>query len=259
MSAASQISSPRTRLLGYPVDSLDMEDAVSRVDRFVRDGSFHHVVAINANKLWLAEKVPALRIILRQAELVIPEYAVVWGCRVLGRPLKAHVGGSMLVQALLSWLEHEQVSVYFLGAKPTVIEQLKSWLNRVHPHLVVAGMRSGYFERQQEKQIVDEINRSRAAVLFVAMGTPRQELWIESHRHDLTARVVMGVGGTFDVLAGVKKDAPQWIRHGGEWLYRLIQDPKNLWKRYLVTNPWFVYHVFRERILPRANGSSELV
>jgi N-acetylglucosaminyldiphosphoundecaprenol N-acetyl-beta-D-mannosaminyltransferase len=259
MSAAPQMFSVRTQLLGYPVDSLDMEDAVSRVDRFVRDGGFHHVVAINANKLWLAEQVPALRIIVRQAELVIPEYAIVWGCRVLRRPLKAHVGGVMLLKALLPWLEREQVPVYFLGAKTTVVEQMKSQLGRMHPQLVVAGMRSGYFERSKEKQIVGEINRSRSAVLFVAMGTPRQELWIERHRHDLAVRVVMGVGGSFDVLAGVKKDAPQWSRHGGEWLYRFIQDPKNLWKRYLITNPWFVYRVLRERVLLPESGSGEPV
>jgi N-acetylglucosaminyldiphosphoundecaprenol N-acetyl-beta-D-mannosaminyltransferase len=250
MSADSKDSPSRTRLLGYPVDSLDVEDAVSRVDTFVKQGGFHHVVAINANKLWLAERVPALKKIVRQAELVIPEYAVVWACRTLRRALKAHVGGIMLLKALLPWLESEQIRVYFLGAKEPVLERMKSRLGTLHPRLVIAGMRSGYFEASQEKEIVQEINRSRAAVLFVAMGTPRQELWIERHRHILTVRTVMGVGGSFDVLAGLKKDTPQWLRHGGEWVYRLIQDPKNLWKRYLTTNPWFVYRVLRERIFP---------
>ncbi len=249
MSAVPQIFPARTQLLGYRVDSLDIQDAVSRVDTFVKEGGFHHIVAINANKLWLAEQVPALRKIVRQAELVIPEYSVVWGCRALGRPLKAHVGGIMLLKALLPWLEREEVPVYFLGAKATVLERMKCRLGTMHPQLLIAGIRSGYFEAGQEKEIVDEINRSRAAILFVAMGTPRQELWIERHRHNLAVRVVMGVGGSFDVLAGVKKDAPPWVRHGGEWLYRLIQDPKNLWKRYLTTNPWFVYRVLRERIL----------
>ena len=256
MSATAQMFSARTQLLGYPVDSLDIQDAVSRVDTFIRNGGFHHVVAINANKLWLAEQVPALRKIVRQAELVIPEYAVVWGCRTLGRPLKAHVGGIMLLKALLPRLESERIPVYFLGAKTTVLERMKSRLGTRHPQLAVVGMQSGYFEPGQEKQIVEEINRSRAAILFVAMGTPHQEFWIERHRHDLAVRVVMGVGGSFDVLAGVKKDAPRWVRHGGEWFYRLIQDPKNLWKRYLTSNPWFVYRVLRERILAES-GSGE--
>ena len=250
MTAHPQVLPRRTNLLGYPVDSLDVPDAVTQVARFLKDGGFHHVVAINANKLWLAERVPALETILRRAELVIPEYAVVWACRALGRPVKGHVGGVMLLKALLPWLEREQVPIYFLGAKPEVLEQMKSRLGVVHPGLVIAGMHSGYFAPEQEKEIVGEINVAQAAVLFVAMGTPRQELWIERHRQELRVQVVMGVGGSFDVLAGIKKDAPPWVRHGWEWLYRLLQDPRNLWKRYLTTNPWFVYRVLRERLRP---------
>jgi N-acetylglucosaminyldiphosphoundecaprenol N-acetyl-beta-D-mannosaminyltransferase len=249
MTPDPQLVPSRTHLLGYPVDSLNVQDAVSRVGMFVKKAGFHHVVAINANKLWLAEQAPALKTIVRQAELVIPEYAVVWGCRALGKPLKGHVGGIMLLKALLPWLESERVPVYFLGAKAPVLERMKSRLRATHPRLVIAGMRSGYFRVRQEMGVVVEINRSKAAILFVAMGSPRQELWIEKHRQNLEVRVAMGVGGSFDVLAGLKKDAPQWVRHGGEWVYRLIQDPRNLLKRYLTTNPWFVYRVLRERML----------
>lgn len=249
MTADVQGVPSRTHLLGYPVDSLDIRDAVARVDAFVKTRGFHHVVAINANKLWLSEQTPALKKIVQQAELVIPEYAVVWGCRALGKPLKGHVGGIMLLKALLPWLERERVPVYFLGTKAAVLQRMKSRLLASHPRLVIAGMHSGYFRVRQESRIVEEINWSGAEVLFVAMGTPRQELWIERHRSSLAVRVAMGVGGSFDVLAGLKKDAPHWVRHGGEWLYRLVQDPRNLWKRYLTTNPWFVYRVLRERIL----------
>jgi len=161
----------------------------------------------------------------------------------------------MLLKALMPYLESERIPVFFLGAKNTVLEGMKSELDRRHPHLVIAGMRSGYFDRNEEQQIVQQINASGAEVLFVAMGTPRQEFWIERHRYNLGVKVVMGVGGSFDVLAGIKKDAPQWVRHGGEWLYRLVQDPGNLWKRYLTTNPWFVYRVLRECIL--RNGASQ--
>jgi N-acetylglucosaminyldiphosphoundecaprenol N-acetyl-beta-D-mannosaminyltransferase len=234
--------------LGYPVDSLDIEEAVRRVDSFVRTGAFHHVVAINANKLWLAEQHPDLKKIMWKAELVIPEYAVVWGCRKLRRPVKGHVGGVMLLKALMPHLEKERIPAFFLGAKQSVFERMKSQLASTHPRLVIAGMRSGYFEMSVEQQIVQQINDSGAEILFVAMGTPRQEFWIERHRQDLRVKVAMGVGGSFDVLAGIKKDAPQWVRYGGEWLYRLVQDPGNLWKRYLTTNPWFVYRVLRERI-----------
>jgi len=247
MTTFPQVLPARSQLLGYPVDSLDIDDAVCRVGGFVKAGGFHHVVAINANKLWLAEQYPQLREILWNAEMVIPEYAVVWACRKLRRPLKGHVGGVMLLKALLPYLERERVSAFFLGAKEIVLQQMKSQLYATHPQLVVAGLRSGYFDVSEEQQIVQQINDSGAEILFVAMGTPRQELWIERHRDRLRVKVAMGVGGSFDVLAGIKKDAPQWVRHGGEWLYRLAQDPRNLWKRYLTTNPWFVYRVLRER------------
>ena len=259
MATAQQIRPIRSRLLGYPVDSLDIPDAVGRVEGFLKEGGFHHVVAINANKLWLAEQHPELKAILWKAALVIPEYAVVWGCRKLRRPVKGHVGGVMLLKALMPYLEEKRVPVFFLGAKPDVLEKMKSHLEATNPNLAIAGMRSGYFETNQEQEIVDEINRSGAQILFVAMGTPRQEFWIEKHRQNLHIRVAMGVGGSFDVLAGIKKDAPQWVRNGGEWLYRLVQDPRNLWKRYLRTNPWFVYRVLRERMFPNEPSGQELM
>jgi N-acetylglucosaminyldiphosphoundecaprenol N-acetyl-beta-D-mannosaminyltransferase len=159
----------------------------------------------------------------------------------------------------MPYLEEKRVPVFFLGAKPDVLEKMKSHLEATNPNLAIAGMRSGYFETNQEQEIVDEINRSGAQILFVAMGTPRQEFWIERHRENLHIRVAMGVGGSFDVLAGIKKDAPQWVRNGGEWLYRLVQDPRNLWKRYLRTNPWFVYRVLRERMFPNEPSGQELM
>jgi N-acetylglucosaminyldiphosphoundecaprenol N-acetyl-beta-D-mannosaminyltransferase len=240
----------RAHLMGFPVDSVDMEGAISRIARFLEEDAVHHVVAINANKIWLAERTVGLREILQQAELIIPEYAAVWACRFLGKPVKGHVGGVMLLKALLPWLEKQHVPVYFLGAKTPVLELMQARLRASHPQLEISGMHSGYFQLSEEKEIVEGINRSGARLLFVAMGTPRQELWIERHRQDLEVRVAMGVGGSFDVVAGIKKDAPDWVRHGGEWIFRLAQDPRNLWKRYLTTNPWFVYRVLRERILP---------
>jgi N-acetylglucosaminyldiphosphoundecaprenol N-acetyl-beta-D-mannosaminyltransferase len=247
---SNQVSpNPRSSLMSLPVDSLTMQEAINCVGRCLQGRDFHHVIAINANKLWLSERNSELKEILRRAELLIPEYAVVWACQVLRRPLRGHIGGVMLLKELLPWLDKERFPVYFLGAKPEVLELLKARLQAQYPKLVIAGMHSGYFQFSQEKEIVESINHSGAALLFVAMGSPRQEFWIERNRKDLQVRVAMGVGGSFDVVAGIKKDAPGWVRHGGEWLYRLLQDPRNLWKRYLKTNPWFVYRVLRERML----------
>lgn len=238
----------RRHLLGYPVDSLSLHDAVARIGEFVTQPVFHHVAAINANKLWLAERNPELKGIMQRAELVIPEYAVIWGCWIVGRPLKGHVGGIMLLKALLPWLSRAHVPTYFLGARQYALDQMRIRIEAAYPDLPIAGTHSGYFGREQEAEIVQNINNSGAKLLFVAMGSPRQEFWIERHRDDLDVSVALGVGGSFDVVAGIKKDAPSWIRHGGEWLYRLGQDPKNLWKRYLTTNPWFICRVLQERL-----------
>ena len=236
--------------LGYAVDSLTMQEAVEWVGHAVAEPGFHHIAVLNANKMWMANRNRELRVILQQAELVVPEYAVVWGCQVLRTPLKGHVGGIMLLKALLPWLESAGATVYFLGARDQVLIQMMERLREQHPALKIAGAHSGHFPLEQSREIVEQINRSGARILFVAMGSPRQETWIESQRQNLRVRVAMGVGGSFDVLAGIKKDAPSWVRHGGEWLFRLAQDPGNLWKRYLTTNPWFVAQVLRERFLP---------
>jgi N-acetylglucosaminyldiphosphoundecaprenol N-acetyl-beta-D-mannosaminyltransferase len=235
--------------MGFPVDSFTMPEAVTCIRECLQREGLHHVVAINANKMWLSERNDTLRGIVRGAEVVIPEYAIVWACRVLGRPVRGHIGGVMLLKALLPQLEKERVPIYFLGAKPEVLALLRTRVLGEYPQVQIAGMHSGYFEGGQDGAIVESVNRSGARILFVAMGSPRQEFWIENHRLELGVKVAMGVGGSFDVIAGLKKDAPAWIRHGGEWIYRLIQDPQNLWKRYLKTNPWFVYRVLRERML----------
>jgi N-acetylglucosaminyldiphosphoundecaprenol N-acetyl-beta-D-mannosaminyltransferase len=247
----------RVKFLGYRVASLTMEEAVEWVGQSACEPFLHHIAVLNANKMWIADRDQALRQILCKAELVIPEFAIVWGCRVMGTPLRGHIGGVMLLKALLPQLESDGVSVYFFGAREDVVKLMVERLRLQYPGLRVAGARSGYFSAHESDEIANEINESGAQVLFVAMGSPRQEQWIESQRHRLQVRIAMGVGGSFDVLAGVKKDAPSWVRHGGEWLYRLAQDPRALWKRYLTTNPWFVAQVLRERLLPGRMSHSE--
>jgi N-acetylglucosaminyldiphosphoundecaprenol N-acetyl-beta-D-mannosaminyltransferase len=240
----------RVPFLGYAVNSLTMREAVEWVENAVQAPHLNHVVVINANKMWLADRNPPLRNILCHADLVIPEYAVVWGCKVLGTPVRGHIGGIMLLKELLPRLESQPTTVYFLGARDTILTGMLERLRIQYPGLKVAGSHSGYFAVDQEPSIVQSINDSGAQILFVALGSPRQEIWIEKNRANLKVRVAMGLGGSFDVLAGAKKDAPPWVRHGWEWLYRLAQDPRNLWKRYMTTNPWFVAQVMREKFMP---------
>jgi N-acetylglucosaminyldiphosphoundecaprenol N-acetyl-beta-D-mannosaminyltransferase len=244
---ASQPLTDAVRVLGYPVSNLTLEEAVARVADFTAKPSLHHIVVINTNKIWLASHTPELSEILHRAEMAITEYGPVWASRVLRTPLKANIRGIGLLQALLPWLERQCVPIYLLGGRESVLRPLLDNLLLTHPDLVIAGTRNGYFQPAEESAIIDHINTSGAAVLFVAMGSPRQELFIERHRATLQIRVAMGVGGSFDVLAGLKRDAPPWMHHGTEWIYRLWQDPKTLWKRYLQAHPWFIYRILRDK------------
>jgi N-acetylglucosaminyldiphosphoundecaprenol N-acetyl-beta-D-mannosaminyltransferase len=154
---------------------------------------------------------------------------------------------------LLEAAEHHRLSVYLLGSSGDVVEELAVRLGRERPALPVAGWHHGYLDDEGWEGVVAEIGEARPDLLFVAMGSPLQEQRIAELACRLpTLRVAMGVGGSFDVLSGRKKDAPAWARGRGlEWLYRLAQDPRRLWRRYLVTNGWFVAAVLRQWLARR--------
>lgn len=240
-------SSDRVNVLGAPIDSLTMEEAVERVGELIESGRPHRVTVINANKFWLMRRDKELADIVRSSDLIIPEYAVVWAAQRLGRPLRGHLGGIMLLQALLPVCEERDWRPYFLGARPEVLLDTVRRVLLRHPRLNIVGWHHGYLDAKSEPAVLTDIRRSAPDLLFVAMGSPRQERWIHDHQADLGVPVAMGVGGTFDVLAGRKREAPKWTRHGFEWLYRLAQDPRLL-RRYLITNTWFVKEIYASRL-----------
>jgi len=240
----------KVNFLSFDVDSLSMDEAILKLESFIQTKVFHQIVPINASKLWQVKHNQKLAQIMHDADMVIPEYAVVWGAKKLGTPLKGHIGGVMLFQEFLPVANEKGYTVYFLGAKQDVLDKMLENVKRDYPALQVVGSHHGYLDETAEKKVLGELQTHKPDLLFVALGTPRQEYWIWEHRDQLPVPVCMGVGGSFDVLSGIKKDAPAWVRRGGEWIYRLMQDPFNwaLWKRYLVTNPWFVYKVFKTKL-----------
>ena len=242
----------KINFLGYPVDSLNIQDALDWMEQTIQARTPKSITVINANKLWQSSKSSRLSGILKTADLVLPEWAVYWGAKKLRQPLKDFVCGIVLFKESLPWAEKKGYRIFFLGAKPETIETLCKKMEKDYPNLEIAGMHHGYMRTEKEVQDVCwEIRLSHADILFVAMGSPRQEFWIEDHLEQLEVPVVMGVGGSFDVISGIKKDTPKWARgHGLEWLYRLFQDPKAYWKRYMITNPWFVMQVVKERFRP---------
>jgi N-acetylglucosaminyldiphosphoundecaprenol N-acetyl-beta-D-mannosaminyltransferase len=240
----------RVRIAGVPVDAITMAEAVERVDRAVLGGKPYRVLVTNANKAWQAARDERLGEILDRADLAVPEWAMAWAARRLGIPGVHHVGGITLMVRLLDLAAARGRSVYLLGGRRVVVDALAARLKRERPGLRLVGWHDGYAEGDAWEPVVAEIGELRPDLLFIAMGSPLQEVRIAELAELLpTLRVAMGVGGSFDVLAGLKKDAPAWARGRGlEWLYRLAQDPLRLSRRYLVTNTWFVGRVLRERL-----------
>lgn len=242
-------SAMRIEILGSPVDTVTMEEAVTRAVQAIESGSRCRILVTNANKAWLARRDARLRGILERAELVVPEWATVWAARRLRRPTLHHVGGITLMARLLEEGDRRGWSAYFLGARPEVVAALVERLRRERPGLRIAGHHHGYLDAELDRAVRRDIAAARPDLLFVAMGSPLQEYWIDGAWEEIGAAVALGVGGSFDVLAGLKKDAPGWARGRGlEWLYRLAQDPRRYWRRYLVTNTWFVSAVFAQRM-----------
>jgi N-acetylglucosaminyldiphosphoundecaprenol N-acetyl-beta-D-mannosaminyltransferase len=206
------------------------------------------IAVLNANKLFLMARDKVLREIVYGADLIIPEWAVVWGARRLRLPALSHVGGILVAKAFLPLAERRGLRPYFLGSRPEVVELLAKRVCHDYPGMKLAGFHHGYLSGQLENEAISHIASTRPDVLFVAMGSPKQESWIHSHKAELGVPVSIGVGGSFDVLAGVKPDTPDWARGRGlEWMYRLAQNPRTYWKRYLLTNTWFLWQIVKSR------------
>ncbi|MGH7476960.1 MAG: WecB/TagA/CpsF family glycosyltransferase [Longimicrobiales bacterium] len=245
-----------------------MDEAVERIAAVIQERAgcaeqrrMARVCVVNANKAWQARRDAELRRVLERAELLVSEYATAWAARRLGLDGVRNIGGIRLLVRLLREAEARGWSVYFLGARQAVLGAMLGRLGHTHPGLRVVGARDGYwggrrgggagFEGAEWARVVAELERVAPDLLFVGMGSPLQERVI-GRLPAAAAGVAMGVGGSFDVLAGVRRDAPEWARGNGlEWLYRLAQDPRRLWRRYLVTNTWVVWSVARERLVPR--------
>ncbi len=240
----------RIELLGYPVDNLSTGEIIQKVSQSIKSNHKTHIIAINANKFYQVKKDLLLSKILKKAEIVIPEYAFVWASKVIGTPLVEHIGGIMLMRSLLEASAENNFSFFFLGGKNEVIEMMISNIQKKYSHIKIAGWHHGYFT--DENDIVTKINDSAATILLVALGVPKQEYFIYHNRNKINVPIMMGVGGSFDVFSGIRRETPSCLRHGFEWLHRLMQDPKNLWKRYLTSNPYFVIKVLKQKF--KKNG-----
>jgi N-acetylglucosaminyldiphosphoundecaprenol N-acetyl-beta-D-mannosaminyltransferase len=246
--------SPRADVLGCSIDRLDMEQTLAAVESIIVAGKFTQHMAINAAKLVTMHDDPKLTRIVDGCGLVNADgQAVVWASRMLGDPLPERVAGIDLMLGLLGLAERKGYRVFFLGARADVLETAIGRITQRHPALQIAGARDGYFAHGDEPEVCRQIRASHPDILFVAMSSPRKEYFLGEYGPSLGAPFVMGVGGSIDVIAGVTRRAPLAMqRMGLEWLYRLLQEPRRMFRRYAVTNWRFAVLVARARMSGRA-------
>ncbi|WP_447746937.1 WecB/TagA/CpsF family glycosyltransferase [Pseudomonas nicosulfuronedens] len=232
------------------MDVASMEETVDTIRDTVVAGRFTQHVVVNVAKLVNMRDDPQLNESVRSCDIInIDGMGVVLGARFLGYKVRERVAGVDLFHELLAMSASEGFSVFLLGAKDEVVATTAEKVKALYPKLKIAGYHHGYFW-DDEAAMVEKVRASGAQLLFVAITSPKKENFINRWRDQLGVTFVMGVGGTFDVVAGKVKRAPRWMqRYGLEWFYRVIQEPKRMWKRYLTTNGKFAWILLRERLL----------
>lgn len=237
-------------VLGCRIDPLSMSAALDRVEGFIEQTGTEkssHIITLNAEIAYQAYYDPPLRELINRAAMVTPDgIGIVWGARKLGIDVPERVTGIDLMERICQRAALRGWKIYLLGAAPGIAEEAARQLQQKYPGLVVAGVHHGYFQPDEEQEIIADITRTAPQVLFVGLGAPRQEWWIDQHKDQLKVPVCIGVGGSLDVISGHKQRAPGWvIKLNLEWLYRLISEPSRF-KRQLVL-PLFVGLIFKSR------------
>lgn len=238
------------------MDPLSLEQTVAHSKRLIEKRAGAIQVSINALKVGLARDDVRFRAMLGSFTLASADgVPVVWAAWLLGRPIPGRVNGTDLMFELIQLAERDDHSVYLLGAREAVLDAAITRLTAEHPRLRIAGSQHGYFEPEEEAELVERVAAAGPDILFVALPSPRKEWFLVRYAERLGAGFAMGVGGSMDVLAGVHPRAPRWMQRTGlEWLFRLLRDPSGMWRRYLRTNTRFVASLAKEVVRSRFAG-----
>lgn len=250
--------SRRITLLGCPFDLVTMGQARDVcIDWCLKEPRQPHiVVTINAAIITMLVRDASLWEACRQGDLcVVDGVPVVWTSHILGTPLPERVAGIDLMTQLLKAGSEKRLKVFFLGSTDSILEKLIAVVKEKYPELNIVGYRNGYFTSDEYEGVIEGIRLTEPDLLFVGMPTPFKETWCFKYRDNLNVPVIMGVGGSFDVLSGVVPRAPHFMqRIGMEWFWRFLMRPQVMWKRYLVTNTLFLMQLSKEFIRMRVLG-----
>ena len=243
-------SNLQIKIFGISIDNLTPLEVLNRVQKSIQKKQQIHLEGVNASKIVDMQHDKVLCDSVVNSNLITPDgQSIVWASKILGKPLKGRVAGIDLMHSLVALAHEKKHTIYLLGAKQQVVEEVAARFKKKYNSSIIAGYRNGYFTPQQEAQIAKDISDSNVQMLFVGIASPLKEHFIHKHKEALkNINLIMGVGGSFDVLAGFTKRAPLWMQGiGMEWFFRFLQEPKRMWKRYLVGNTTFIYLVLKEK------------
>lgn len=249
---------PIREILGVRVHAATMQQALEACCAAIDARRTLTIGVVNAAKIVAMRGDAQLREAVASSDMVFADgMAVVWAGRLLGQPLPERIAGIDLFYELMRIGHERRYSAYFLGATREVLDEVVRRAGERFPNLRIAGARDGYFRPDEAAAVAADIARSRADMLFVAITSPKKELFMGAYGRDLGISVCHGVGGSFDVFAGKVRRAPRfWQRIGLEWLYRVMQEPGRLWRRYLVTNAQFLGMLARALLSGRRGAGS---
>jgi len=237
-----------TNVLGCPISKLDLDQVIEKAEGFIRSKKPHYIAVVNVAKIVKMRSDRQLTTSVKSADLIGADgVPLVWASRLLGNPLPGRVNGTDLMYRLLEKADEKAYRIFFFGAKEEILQAVLTRVRLEYPGAQIAGWQNGYFKPEDEWNIARKIRASRADILFIAFGTPKKEIWVGRYLQAMGVPVVHGVGGSFDVFAGLIPRAPVWMQKAGlEWLFRLLQEPGRMWKRYLVTNSLFIGMLAKE-------------
>ena len=240
----------RRRFFGSEVDLLTMDETILSVEQIIERAVPTQHVVINVSKLMMMQRDPKLMEIINSCPVINADgQGIVWGARWMGIPVPERVAGIDLFIKLIERAAQKGYRLYFFGAEQVVVERVVEIFKGQYPSLQVAGWRNGYYKPEEEDEIVEQIRESRADILFVAMSSPMKEFFLKRNLSVMNVPFVMGVGGSFDVVAGKTKRAPLWMQKAGmEWLYRLLCEPSRMFKRYISSNFSFLWLLIKAKL-----------
>lgn len=240
----------RIKIMGCYVDNLTMEETLVEIDRLIQSGGFHQHVVVNVDKIVKANKDETIKKIINACSLInVDGMPVVWASKILGMPLKERVAGIDLFEELMKWSAEKNLNVYLLGAKEEIVQATKQKYEHIYDHKNIVGCRNGYWSDNEELSVVNHIKNAKPDILFVAISSPKKEEFLGKFQSVMQVPFAMGVGGTFDVVAGKVKRAPVWMQKSGlEWFYRFLQEPTRMFKRYFIDDMGFIVLLIKELV-----------